>query len=141
VIEVGTGVSGLPAIQEDPPYAGPLVALIAGRRALGDPRQILLLACDLPLVEAPLLRVLAEWPGTGSVIPVVDGRLQYVCARYGAAALDAGEVARRAGDASLRAIADVDATYVTEADWGAVATPQSFADVDTPDDLRRLALE
>ena len=30
VIEVGQGVTGLPAIQEDPAGAGPLVALVAG---------------------------------------------------------------------------------------------------------------
>ena len=61
----------------------------AGRSA----RRCVLLACDLPFVDAALLRLLVEWPGTGTVIPVVDGRFQYACARYGAAAFD--EAARR----------------------------------------------
>ena len=34
----GPSVSGLPAVQEDPPGAGPLVALLAGVGALGNPR-------------------------------------------------------------------------------------------------------
>ena len=69
VIEVGPSVSGLPAVQEDPPGAGPLVALLAGVGALGNPRVVVLLACDLPFVEAPLLQLLVEWPGNGTVIP------------------------------------------------------------------------
>ena len=140
VIEVGPGVSGLPAIQEDPPFAGPLVALVAGWQALGNPIPVLVLACDMPFVEPPLLRLLAEWPGTGTVIPVVDDRSQYTCARYGAASFDEATAALRSGDTSLRGMADTTADYLPPSCWRAVATEQSFADVDTPDDLERLGL-
>jgi molybdopterin-guanine dinucleotide biosynthesis protein A len=140
VIEVGSGVSGLPAVREDPPGAGPLVALLAGVGALGSPRMVLLLACDLPFVEAPVLRLLADWPGSGTVVPVVDGRFQYACARYGPAALDEAVAALRAGDSSLRAIGGSDSAHLSAAEWGSVATADSFADIDTPDDLRRFGL-
>ena len=140
VIEVGPGLSGLPAVREDPPGAGPLVALLAGAGALGDPRAVVLLACDLPNVSAPLLRLLVDWPGSGTVIPVVDGRFQYACARYGGAAFDEAYAALRNGDTSLRAISGSDCEYLSEAEWGEVATPSTFADVDTPEDLRRLGL-
>ncbi len=140
VIEVGPGVSDLPAIQEDPPGAGPLVALLAGVGALGNPRVVVLLACDLPFVEAPLLRLLVEWPGTGTVIPVVDGRSQYACARYGPAALDAAAFALRAGDASLRAISQSECEFLDQSHWGDVASARALADVDTPEDLERLGL-
>ena len=140
VIEVGPSLSGLPAVREDPPGAGPLVALLAGVGALGNPSTVVLLACDVPFVEAPVLRLLVEWPGTGTVIPVVDGRFQYACARYGPAALDEAVAALHSGDTSLRAIAGSDCEFLTEADWGRVATAKSFADVDTPGDLGRLGL-
>ncbi len=140
VIEVGLGVSGLPAVREDPPGSGPLVALLAGTGALGDARPVVLLACDLPFVEPALLRLLVEWPGTGTVVPEVDGRQQYACARYGGATLDAAKVALRAGVSSLRGIADSGFETLTVAEWGQVADGRAFADVDTPEDLERLGL-
>ena len=100
----------------------------------------MLLACDLPFVEPALLRLLVEWPGTGTVVPLVDGRHQYACARYGGATLDAARIAVRSGESSLRGIADAGFETVTEAEWGGVADARSFADVDTPDDLERLGL-
>ena len=140
VIEVGQGITGLPAIQEDPAGAGPLVALAAGVGALGSPRAVVLLACDLPFVTPALLRLLVEWPGTGTVIPVVEGRHQYACARYGGATLERAQVALRTGESSLRGVADSGFETLTEAEWGHVADGRAFADVDTPDDLERLGL-
>jgi molybdopterin-guanine dinucleotide biosynthesis protein A len=140
VIEVGPNVSGLPAIQEDPAGAGPLVALLAGVGALGNPRPVVLLACDLPFVVPELLRLLVEWPGTGTVIPEVEGRRQYACARYGGAALDHARIALRSGESSLRGIADSGYETVTASEWGDIADARVFADVDTPEDLQRLGL-
>ena len=140
VIEVGPGVSGLPAVEEEPRGAGPLVALLAGVGALGNPRAVVLLACDLPFVEPAVLRLLVEWPGWGTVVPVVDGRFQYACARYGSAAIAEASAAVRTGVSSLRAVAGADCEYLTEEHWGAVVTARAFADVDSPADVERLGL-
>jgi molybdopterin-guanine dinucleotide biosynthesis protein A len=135
VVEVGPGVSGLPAVREDPPGAGPLAALAAGaqelaRRSARDP--VILLAVDLPRVTTPLLELLRDWPGEPTVVPAVDGRLQLVCARYGVDALIAAGSLLTAGISSLRGLLDViDHDVVDEHVWGAVATADVLADVDT----------
>jgi molybdopterin-guanine dinucleotide biosynthesis protein A len=132
-VEVGPGVTSLRAVRESPPGSGPLAALVAGADALGR-RPVLLLACDMPFVDVALLRLLAEWPGDGTVVPVAGGRLQYTCARYGADALQRG----RDGARALKAVVGDGATVVDEAVWRAVAPEHAFADIDTPDDLQRL---
>jgi molybdenum cofactor guanylyltransferase len=140
VIEVGSGVSALAHVREDPPASGPLAALVAGARAMGSLGPVMLLACDLPFVEAPVLRLLADRPGRGTVVPRVDGRLQFACARYGPDAIERAEVALAAGERSLRSVVDGHYAEVTEEEWGVVGPANSFADVDTPEDLRRLGL-
>ena len=50
------------------------------------------------------------------MVPVVDGRLQYACARYGPDAIERAEAALRAGERSLRAASrTVDYAELTEA--------------------------
>ncbi len=86
-VEVGPGTSGLPAVREEPPGGGPLVAVCAGARALeesGSTRPALVVACDLPLVTESVLRTLADWPGSRSVVPMIGGRPQPLCARWSA---------------------------------------------------------
>ena len=140
VIEVGSGASSLRCVREEPPGSGPLAALVAGALALESRGPVVLLACDLPFVEAPILRLLSDWPGTPTVIPVADGRLQYACARYGPDALERAEAALRVGDHSLRSAGGDECDVLSEAQWRAVGPPNTFADVDTPADLRRLGL-
>jgi molybdopterin-guanine dinucleotide biosynthesis protein A len=140
VIEVGPGRSGLAAVREEPPGSGPLAALVAGAAAL-DADAIVLLGCDHVAVEPPLLRLLAEWAGAPTVVPRVAGRDQLVCARYGADALVTARRLLEAGERSLRAVvAEISVDTLGEAEWGAVATATSFADLDTPGDLERLGL-
>ncbi len=140
VVEVGPGTSGLRAVREDPPGSGPLAALVAGADAVGSSTPVVLLACDLPFVEAPMLRLLAQWPGTGTVVPVVDGRRQYACARYGPNAIERARRALAAGDHALRAAATGAGDELSEEQWRAVAPAGSLEDVDTRADLDRLGL-
>jgi molybdopterin-guanine dinucleotide biosynthesis protein A len=139
VLDVGPGVSGLRATREDPPGGGPLAALVAGAHALGA-LPVVLLACDMPFVEPPLIRLLADWPGTGTVVPVSNGQFQYACARYGQASIDEGVAALRHGPAGLKHAMDTTVTYLRE-EWRAVAPDHAFSDLDTPDDLQRFGLE
>ena len=139
VIEVGSGVSGLPHVREDPPGAGPLAALVAGADTLAAD-IVLLLACDLPFVDVAVLRLIAQWPGTHAAIPIAGDRLQYACARYGPAALREATTVLQRGGSSLKAIGDAECDHVPESAWRALGPPNTFADIDTPADLPRLGL-
>jgi molybdopterin-guanine dinucleotide biosynthesis protein A len=131
VIEVGPGVTALRAVRESPPGSGPLAALFAGYDALHtNDGSVFLLACDLPFVTESIVRVLVEHPAGGSVVPVVEGREQYACARW-----SAGAIADARGGTALRDLMRAgDVTTV------AVDDAQVLQDVDTPEDLRRLGL-
>jgi molybdopterin-guanine dinucleotide biosynthesis protein A len=140
-VEVGPGHTTLPVVREARPGQGPLAALAAAADATAA-GSVLLLATDLPRVEVPLLRLLADWPGDATVVPVRAGVPQPVCARYGDAALARARVAVERGERSLRALLDDAAVvYVDEDVWGSVAPESVFDDVDTVDDLARLGLQ
>lgn len=142
VIEVGPGYTGLAATVEEPRGAGPLAALVAGvgelERRGERAAPVVVLAVDLPFVGGELIRLLAEWPGERSAIPVADGHLQVLCARYGT---DATATAARLLAEGRRSLVDlVDRTSVDrvpEERWQEVAPVHAFADVDTPDDVTR----
>lgn len=144
-LEVGGGHSALPALREEPPGSGPLAALAAGGDALaarGHRGAAVLLAVDLPAMTTACLELLRDWPGEPTVVPVLDGRPQLVCARYGADALVAAASLVAGGVRSLQALLDVvDHDAVEERVWSAVVDPGVFADLDTPDDAVRLGVE
>lgn len=143
-LEVGPGWSGLAAVREDPPFGGPLAAVVAGWRALlarGHTGHVLVVACDLPLVDTAALGLLAGWPSPGSVVPVVDGRRQLLSARWSPADLAAAEEALRSGATAPRAVAfGADLVELRPADWEGRAATGWTTDCDTPDDLARLGL-
>lgn len=144
VIEVGPGCSGLPAVLEEPPGAGPLVATVAGATALRDAGHLgssLVLACDLPLIDETALRLLAGWPGGRSVVPIVDGYPQPLCARWSAEDLAVAGDLVDAGERSMRTLlARPGVVLVDEAAWSSTVDADAFADVDSPADLERLGL-
>jgi molybdopterin-guanine dinucleotide biosynthesis protein A len=143
-LEVGPGRSGLPVADEARPGAGPLAAAVAGWRALtarGHHGPVVVVACDLPNVSAPLLRFLATRPGSASVVPVVDGRPQPLCARFSPAALDHGATMVGAGWRSMTTLLQHrDVQLLERSEWSQVAGSADFDDVDTPADLARLGL-
>jgi molybdenum cofactor guanylyltransferase len=141
-IEVGPGGSGLPHVEDR--QEGPLAALAAGVARLTPGSSALLLACDLPLVEAGLLRWLVEHPWPGSVVPLagVPPRAQPLCARWSAATLSTVALLLEDGERSLRPlVAAADVTLVGSHAWIPVAGPAGAAaldDTDTPAELERL---
>jgi molybdopterin-guanine dinucleotide biosynthesis protein A len=144
-IEVGPGVSGLPSTMEEPSGEGPLAAVAAGYGALRDQGYgggALVIACDLPLLSESVLRLLVEWDSLGSVVPVVQGRPQPLCARWSARDLQAAGHLFAGGVRSLQHLTtQADVVLLSEAEWGRVAREEQFADIDTPEDLGRLGLE
>ncbi len=143
-IEVGDGVSGLFAVREEPSGEGPLAAIVAGHRALMrlgvDPGvSCLVLACDLPLLDAWVLDRLAAWPGDRSVLPIIDHFAQPLCARWASRDLERARVAFATNERSLSSLPDRSlAVLVDEEVWGEHRI--AFSDVDDPDDLVRLGL-
>src|SRR5438132_9570667 len=146
VLEVGPGWSGLPAVREDPPGSGPLAAVSAGAAALrrmGHDGAVMVLAVDMPRVSAELLRLLATRDGPATAVPRAGGHPQPLCARYGPDALAAVDRLLAGGGRSLRALLEAmdargEVGWVQPEEWARVAEASALADVDTPDDLRRL---
>ena len=145
LIEVGPGYGEGPWVCENPPGAGPLAALGAGASALaaeGFGGAALVLAVDLPGVDAALLAWLVEHPAPATVVPIVDGMPQTLCARYGRDALDAVPVLLATGERSLRALLAAVPVHEAQIDeWGSVTTAAAFADVDTPEAAARAGIE
>jgi molybdopterin-guanine dinucleotide biosynthesis protein A len=145
VYEVGPGLTGLPSLTEQPAGSGPLAALAAGGDALRERGEIggaLLVAVDLPRVDIALLELLRDWPGAPTAVPEAGGRLQPVCARYGPDELLAAASLVVGGVRSMHALLEiVEYEIVPEPAWRAVAPPDAFADVDTPEDAARLGID
>jgi molybdopterin-guanine dinucleotide biosynthesis protein A len=142
-LEVGPGYSELPALVEDPPGQGPLVAIAAGvqrLRALGWAGPAIVLATDLPLLSRGFLAWLAGYPGGRSVIPVVGGLPQPLCARYAAPDLGSAVELAVAGRRAMRDLLnDIDAALAGPEEWATAAGGSDvLTDIDTPSDLARL---
>ena len=147
-VEVGPGVSGLRSVTEVPPGSGPLAAVVAGWaelvRLTGRKQPAVVLACDLPAVTPGLVSWLAGRPGDESVVPLVDGVPQPLCARWSVADLERAGAQLAAGERSLRRVFGPGTAYVAGADVEraveGVVGGRLVEDVDTPADLARLGL-
>ena len=145
VIEVGPGVSGLPATSEQPGGEGPLVAIAEGGRVLrerGHTGSALVIACDLPFLSQRLLRFLVDYESPGSVVPVVRGRAQPLCAKWSRHDLDDAAQLARDGIRSLKHLTtQPNVALLEESAWQDVAAETQFSDVDTPADIERFGLK
>jgi molybdenum cofactor guanylyltransferase len=143
-LEVGPGVSGLASVREDPPGEGPLAAILAGRdalvaRGLSPDSACIVVSCDLPTLTASVLRQLSLTPGDRSVLPVIDGTAQPLCARWSAEDLDAAALAFAGGERSLRRLPErSNATLLDESAWGVETS--NLRDADTPEDLASIGI-
>jgi molybdopterin-guanine dinucleotide biosynthesis protein A len=132
VIVGDEGVDGVPAVREDPAFAGPVAAIAAGLRALpGDADAVLVIACDMPGAIAALPILIDAFAGDG-VIAVDRGRRQHLAIVVRALALTAAiDKLPTVVDASMREL-------LGTLDLVEVVVPEgSTDDIDTWDDAAR----
>jgi molybdopterin-guanine dinucleotide biosynthesis protein A len=123
-------LSGLADLWIEPDQPRHPLTGVAHALALAGGRPVLVVAVDLPLIDAATLRAIAQTdPGdAAAVVPRVHGRLQPLCALYTPAALDG----LAAFDATARATDIVVSLGVREVE---PADPMAFYNVNRPEDL------
>jgi molybdopterin-guanine dinucleotide biosynthesis protein A len=139
VADAGRGIlDGVESVPDGPGH-GPIAAVLgAAQRRPG--RDLLVLACDLPRVPVALLRRIVRESGDW-VVPRHAGGLEPLCALYRPPALSALEANARRGELALHRLdqSDVEVRRLDADSMTDLGDPrQLFANVNTPDDLRRI---
>jgi len=131
-------VSGV-VIEDERPFAGPLPALVAGLRATGVERNIVV-ACDMPFLNTSLLRRLGELldPDVDAAVPITQDGVQPLHAAYGDCAIEPLLQAIASGERSLKGALDrLRVRWVPEVEWRPLDPDgRSFLNVNTPEELR-----
>jgi molybdopterin-guanine dinucleotide biosynthesis protein A len=139
VIEVGPGITGIQSIWEQPRSAGPLAAMVAGGmylRELGHCGSVLVVACDLPVVNEAVFRMLVDWPGTSSVVPIIEGVCNPLCARWSTDDLSVAEHVLQEGFRSMHALIErCDVTLADKGSWPPDVEDVHMMDADTPHEM------
>ena len=141
--EVGAGLTDLPQIP-DSMGRGPLAAIaqavtyLRANGILKSHQCALVLAGDVPLISSSTLAIIAHWPGNSSVIPVVNGREQYLAARWSPQCLDNSVTFAKRGSLKIKNALDAPKTqYLSLNKWNNDRNFE-FLDVDTPDQISKV---
>jgi molybdopterin-guanine dinucleotide biosynthesis protein A len=139
VVGPSRGAEPAPARYIADPGEGPLVALAMALRSAQE-GEVLLLACDMPLVTSTLLTHLRALAGDADAcVPRIDGIAVPTCAIYRREVSDVAEALVGRGARSLRALLEVISVRWVEEPELRTVDPDlvSFIDCDTPADYAR----
>lgn len=131
---------GTPVICDDSPGNGPLGGIVTGLRVSGPGRHALL-PCDMPFVSATVLRLLFDSAyAYDAAVPVIDGRMEPLCAVYDASCIGPFDAALKAGcRAVYRALEGLRVFRVEETVLrGLDPHLEGFTNLNCPDDLEQL---
>lgn len=124
---------------EDPVEGeGPLVGIAAGLEACGGEAAVVV-AVDMPFVEAALLRRLVERLSADHrwAVPIAEDRPQPLCSAFATSALSVIRVHLEAGDrAPMAAATDLQAYRMPPEEWRELdPAGRSFVNVNTPEEF------
>ncbi len=130
------------------PGCGPLAGIHAGLRAVGTP-YVFVVACDMPLLDAEVIRFLVDRIGSDpdqgpdAIVPWWDGDMEPLHAIYATRCLARIDAALARGDHSVRDfLRHVRVDHVPEATLAHLAgAARSFTNVNTPAELERLVTQ
>ena len=137
----GNPFFGLPVVLVHDPIAdlGPLAGIAAGLSASTTDLNIVI-ACDMPLIRAAVLRRLLDLRGNADIcLAVIDGRASPLCAVYRSSVAVAAQQLLAAGERRVMRLLDqvqtkrVDAAVFRDLD----PDLDSFLSCNTPEDLRK----
>jgi molybdopterin-guanine dinucleotide biosynthesis protein A len=124
-----------PVLREPEQPRHPLAGIVAALRA-GEGRPVVVVACDLPFVNAGLIRLLAAAPER-LVVPVLRGRPQPLLARYEPSLLPELEAALEREEPLTRTVESLSPRLLGEAELARFGDPHRLLfNVNDPDDLR-----
>ena len=131
------GSLGLPVVRDRYPEGGALGGIATGVGAATN-GTVLVAACDMPFLSAPVWRLLLEFDGEADVvIPRVGGELETLHALYAKACLP--HMARALAENRLRVVSFFDAVRVKTIDEPELRaidpTLRAFTNVNTPEEL------
>lgn len=134
---------GLPVIVDTLPGRGPALGVCAALDKVSL-EKVFIISCDLPMLSARVIEYLATLTeGYDAVVPMIEGRIQTTCAIYSRACLapleeqvSSNEKGARGLTRFLKETEGLKVRYVTEEELKSIEdSVESFADVDTPEDL------
>jgi molybdenum cofactor guanylyltransferase len=129
----------LTVVRDAFPGSGPLGGLFTGLQAMRS-GSALAVACDMPLLQTPLLAELLRLAlEHEAVVPVQDGLPQPLCAAYRKACLPAVHRHLVAGELKLTSFLDKVATHYVASNVWSRLDPEglSFLNINTDEDLDR----
>ncbi len=140
--EALAGLRAAPFLADEAPGLGPLGGLHAALRAYPG-RAVLLVACDMPRLDARALRLFTEPDDADVVVPRVAGRDQPLHARYGPACLPVVARLLQEGRLAMRDLLTAPTLRIRALDAATLSRRgvplDAFANVNTPADLADLA--
>jgi molybdopterin-guanine dinucleotide biosynthesis protein A len=134
-------VADLAVVKDTFPDSGPLGGIYTGLEA-ARANWALAVACDMPLLQTPLLAELLRLAlENEAVVPLQDGLPQPLCAAYSKACLPAVRHQLVAGEFKLTSLLDKVATHYVASDVWSKLDPEglSFLNINTDADLDRAA--
>jgi molybdopterin-guanine dinucleotide biosynthesis protein A len=128
---------GVPVVQEDPPFGGPVAGIAAGLAALGGSTAVLVLACDLADPVAAVTALTAAWARTDPGVHLLDaeGRPQWLAGIYRRDLLE--ESLSALGDPAGQSARQLLSGLPLR---GVPVAPSAAADIDTWEDLSKALL-
>ncbi len=128
--------AGVSQVHDIWPGAGPLGAVATGLESLPEGVHAVF-ACDMPYVTATVLTVLMELcDEKDAAVPIIDGRMEPLCAAYHSRSLPALRAEIESGERALhRALLKLEVRTVSELEIGRVdPLLRCLININTPDD-------
>jgi molybdenum cofactor guanylyltransferase len=131
--------AGMPVIVDDSSFkeSGPLGGVYTAMTEMGPVEWYVLLPIDVPYIDSSIIKQIIEADGTGfkAIIPIVEGKKQFLIAAYHHSLKDMIYDQLCSGNYRMQALVEsIDVLYIDEAELGNDANV-SFRNVNTVHDL------